>query len=107
MGSNFLGEFEQRVLLAILRSDSKAYRLRFARKSRAPLDMSRLAARSTPRSIGSKPSNWCAGLLKAAKPDEMDCRSANFRSRRRVAALRASRRALLELWRGLEETLES
>ena len=36
MGRNFLGEFEQRVLLAILRCDAKAYPIEIRRIMRRP-----------------------------------------------------------------------
>lgn len=108
MGRSFLGEFEQRVLLAILRCDQRAY----------PIDIRKEIARAT----GHEPSRgafyttldrleakqlvrWTAESGNAGR-DGLPQRKFTVTADG-LTALRASRRALLELWRGLEETLES
>ena len=106
MGRNFLGEFEQRVLLAILRSGERAY----------PIEIRREVARAS----GHEPSRGAfyttldrleAKQLVRWTAEEGDGQRAGLPQRKfsvtpdGVAALRSSRRALLELWNGLEETL--
>jgi PadR family transcriptional regulator PadR len=106
MGRSFLGEFEQRVLLAILRCDHKAY----------PIDIRKEVARAS----GHEPSRgafyttldrleakqlvrWTAEGGSAGRdglPQRKFIVTADG-----VKALRASRRALLELWNGLEDVL--
>jgi DNA-binding PadR family transcriptional regulator len=106
MGRTFLGEFEQRVLLAILRCDAKAY----------PIEIRREVARAS----GHEPSRgafyttldrlevkalvrWTAEGGDAGR-DGLPQRKFVV-TPEGVKALRASRRALLELWSGLDEIL--
>ena len=106
MGRNFLGEFEQRVLLAILRSDGRAY----------PLEIRKEIARAS----GHEPSRGAfyttLDRLEAKKLVRWTTESGSARRdglpRRKFAvtpegvkALRASRKALLALWRGLDDVL--
>ena len=108
MGRNFLGEFEQRVLLAILRCGERAY----------PIDIRKEVARAS----GHEPSRGAfyttLDRLESKKlvrwTTEQGDRGRDGLPQRLfsvtpegVAALRASRRALLELWNGLDEVLES
>ena len=105
MGRNFLGEFEQRVLLAILRCE-KAY----------PIDIRREVARAS----GHEPSRgafyttldrleakklvrWTAETGDAGR-DGLPQREFSV-TPDGVKALKASRRALLELWNGLDKIL--
>lgn len=107
-GRNFLGEFEQRVLLAILRCDAKAY----------PIEIRKEVTRAS----GHEPSRGAfyttldrleAKHLVRWTAEGGDDRRDGFPQRRfsvtpeGVKALRASRKALLELWNGLEAILES
>jgi len=108
MGRNFLGEFEQRVLLAILRCDGKAYpidiRKEIARASGH--DPSRGAFYTTLDRLEAKQLvRWTAEGGEAGR-DGLPQRRFTVTAEG-VAALRASRKALLELWRGLEGMLES
>jgi DNA-binding PadR family transcriptional regulator len=106
MGRNFLGEFEQRVLLAILRCDRKAY----------PIDIRREVTRAS----GHEPSRGAfyttLDRLEAKKlvrwtTESGDAGRDGLPQRRfsvtaeGLAALRASRKTLLDLWRGLEDVL--
>ncbi len=108
MGRNFLGEFEQRVLLAILRCDAKAY----------PIDIRREVTRAS----GHEPSRGAfyttLDRLEAKKLVRWSAESGDggrdgLPQRRfsvtaeGLAALRASRKTLLDLWRGLEGVLGS
>jgi PadR family transcriptional regulator PadR len=108
MGRTFLGEFEQRVLLAILRCDRRAY----------PIEIRKEITRAS----GHEPSRGAfyttLDRLEAKKllrwtTESGDAGRDGLPQRRftvtpeGLAALRASRRALLELWRGLEGLLES
>ena len=108
MVRNFLGEFEQRVLLAILRCDSKAYpiaiRKEIARASGH--EPSRGAFYTTLDRLEAKQLvRWTAEGGDGGR-DGLPQRQFSVTAEG-LTALRASRRALLELWRGLEETLES
>jgi DNA-binding PadR family transcriptional regulator len=104
MGRNFLGEFEQRVLLAILRCGERAY----------PIDIRREVTRAS----GHEPSRgafyttldrleakalvrWTAESGEGHR-DGLPQRKFSV-TPAGVAALRSSRKALLELWKGLEE----
>ena len=106
MGRNFLGEFEQRVLLAILRCDERAY----------PIEIRKEIARAS----GHEPSRgafyttldrlevkqlvrWTAEGGDAGR-DGLPQRRFSV-TPEGIAALKASRRALLELWNGLDEIL--
>jgi PadR family transcriptional regulator PadR len=106
MGRTFLGEFEQRVLLAILRCDAKAY----------PIEIRKEVARAT----GHEPSRGAfyttldrleAKQLLRWTAEGGDAGRDGLPQRKFIVtaegmkALRASRRALLELWRGLDEIL--
>lgn len=108
MGRNFLGEFEQRVLLAILRCDAGAYpiaiRKEIARASGH--DPSRGAFYTTLDRLEAKQLvRWTAEGGDAGR-DGLPQRKFTV-TPEGVKALQASRRALLELWSGLEEVLES
>jgi DNA-binding PadR family transcriptional regulator len=106
VGRTFLGEFEQRVMLAILRCEAQAYPIEIRREvTRASgHEPSRGAFYTTLDRLETKGLvRWTAvggdagreGLPQrkfAVTPDG-------------VRALRASRKALLELWRGLDEIL--
>jgi PadR family transcriptional regulator, regulatory protein PadR len=106
MGRNFLGEFEQRVLLAILRCDAKAY----------PIEIRKEIGRAS----GHEPSRGAfyttldrleAKQLVRWTAEGGDARRDGLPQRKfivtaeGVKALRASRKALLELWNGLEDVL--
>ena len=106
MGRAFLGEFEQRVMLAILRCDSKAQPIEIRREvlrasghepSRGAFytTLDRLDAKGLVRWTTSQGADARDGLPQrtfAVTPDG-------------VTALRASRKALLELWSGLDHIL--
>ena len=106
MGRNFLGEFEQRVLLAILRCDANA----------SPIEIRRESARAS----GHDPSRGAfyttldrleAKQLVRWTTEGGDAGRDGLPQRKFVVtpdgvkALRASRKALLELWNGLDEIL--
>jgi PadR family transcriptional regulator PadR len=106
MGRAFLGEFEQRVMLAILRCDAKA----------TPIEIRREVLRAS----GHEPSRGAfyttldrldaKGLVRWTTAAGGDGRSGLPQRTFTVtpdglAALRASRKALLELWTGLDEVL--
>lgn len=108
MGRNFLGEFEQRVMLAILRCGATAY----------PIEIRREVARASGREPSRGAFYTTLDRLEAKKlvrwtAEGGDARRDGLPQRifavtpEGVAALRASRKALLELWRGLEGVLES
>jgi DNA-binding PadR family transcriptional regulator len=106
VGRTFLGEFEQRVLLAILRCDRQAYPLEIRKEiarasghepSRGAFytTLDRLEAKRLVRWTAEKGDAGRAGLPQrkfTVTPDG-------------ITALRASRKALLELWRGLDDVL--
>lgn len=106
MGRAFLGEFEQRVMLAILRCDSKATPIEVRREvlrasghepSRGAFytTLDRLDAKGLVRwtaAMGSEGRDGLAQRTFTVTPDGL-------------RALRASRKALLELWTGLDEIL--
>lgn len=106
MGRAFLGEFEQRVMLAILRCDRHAH----------PIDVRREVARAS----GHEPSRGAfyttldrleaKGLVrwtaKSGPPGRDGLPQRTFTvTPDGVRALRASRKALLELWTGLDKIL--
>lgn len=108
MGRTFLGEFEQRVLLAILRCEARAYpiaiRKEIARASGH--EPSRGAFYTTLDRLEAKQLvRWTATGGDAGR-DGLPQRHFSV-TPEGVQALRASRKALLELWNGLEEMLES
>lgn len=105
-GRNFLGEFEQRVLLAILRCDAKAYPIEIRKEiGRASgHEPSRGAFYTTlDRLEAKKLVRWTAEGGDAGR-DGLPQRKFSV-TPEGVNALRASRRALLELWDGLEDLL--
>jgi PadR family transcriptional regulator PadR len=106
MGRAFLGEFEQRVLLAIIRCEAGAYPIAIRKEigrasghepSRGAFytTLDRLEAKQLVRWTAQSGSAGRDGLPQrtfAVTPEG-------------VKALRASRKALLELWNGLDEIL--
>jgi DNA-binding PadR family transcriptional regulator len=105
-GRNFLGEFEQRVLLAILRCDARAY----------PIEIRKEIGRAS----GHEPSRGAfyttldrlevKGLVRWTAEGGDEGRDGLPQRKftvtpAGVTSLRASRRALLELWSGLEDVL--
>lgn len=106
MGRNFLGEFEQRVLLAIMRCDARAYpiaiRKEIARASGH--EPSRGAFYTTLDRLEAKQLvRWTAESGDGVR-DGLPQRHFSV-TPEGVKALRASRKALLELWSGLEDVL--
>ena len=105
-GRNFLGEFEQRVLLAILRCDATAFPIDIRREiGRASgHEPSRGAFYTTlDRLEGKNLVRWTAEGGHASR-DGLPQRKFSV-TPQGLKALRASRRALLELWSGLDEIL--
>jgi DNA-binding PadR family transcriptional regulator len=108
MTRNALGQFEQIVLLAILRLGDAAY---------APAILEEIEARTgNPASPGSMYVTLDRledkGLIRSRLADASDERGGRPRRYVSVTAygvreLRASRAALLKLWRGLEGVLEN
>ena len=108
MTRNALGQFEQIVLLAILRLGDAAY---------APAILEEIEARTgNPASPGSMYVTLDRledkGLIRSRLADASDERGGRPRRYVSVTAhgvreLRASRTALLKLWRGLEGVLEN
>lgn len=104
MGRNFLGEFEQRVMLAILRCDAQAYPIEIRREvTRASgHEPSRGAFYTTLDRLEAKGLvRWTAEGGDAGR-EGLPQRQFSV-TPEGVKALRASRKALLELWRGLDE----
>jgi DNA-binding PadR family transcriptional regulator len=105
---SFLGEFEQMVLLAVLRCGERAYGLEVRRELEAIADrpVSRGAFYTTLDRLENK------GYLRwALKPAGSAARGGLPRRRFQVSAaglreLRNARKALLALWSGLEGVLE-
>lgn len=107
MTRSYLGEFEHMVLLAVLRLGDEAY---------APAILEEIEQRTgRPPSPGSMYVTLDRleekGLLRSRLADATDDRGGRPRRYVTVTAfgvrqLRASRTALLELWRGLENVLE-
>lgn len=106
MARSFLGEFEQRVLLAILRCGRRAY----------PLEIRKEIARAS----GHEPSRGAfyttldrleAKRLVRWTTEKGDADREGLPQRKftvtpdGITALRASRKTLLALWRGLDEIL--
>ena len=106
MGRTFLGEFEQRVLLAILRCDAKAYpieiRKEIARTSGH--EPSRGAFYTTLDRLEAKQLVRWTAVGGAAGRDGLPQRKFSV-TPEGVKSLRASRKALLQLWQGLDEVL--
>ncbi len=106
MGRTFLGEFEQRVLLAILRCDTNAFPIEIRKEiARASgHDPSRGAFYTTLDRLEAKQLvRWTAEKGDAGR-DGLPQRKFTV-TPEGVKALRASRKALLELWSGLEGLL--
>jgi DNA-binding PadR family transcriptional regulator len=106
MGRTFLGEFEQRVLLAILQCEKCAYPIDIRKQiTRASgVEPSRGAFYTTlDRLEAKKLVRWTAESGDASRDGLPQRRFAVTPAG--VTALRASRKALLELWRGLDEIL--
>lgn len=106
MGRSFLGEFEQRVLLAILRCDKRAYPIEIRKEiTRASgVEPSRGAFYTTlDRLEAKKLLRWTSERGDAGR-DGLPQRRFTV-TVEGLSALRASRRTLLQLWRGLEDVL--
>jgi DNA-binding PadR family transcriptional regulator len=106
MGRSFLGEFEQRVLLAILRCDSRAYPIEIRKEiARASgVEPSRGAFYTTLDRLEAKRLvRWTSERGDAGRDGLPQRRFAVTADG--VKALRASRKTLLELWAGLEDVL--
>jgi len=106
MGRAFLGEFEQRVLLAILRCDAKATPIQIRREvlRASGHEPSRGAFYTTLDRLDAK------GLVRWTTGQGADGRDGLPQrtfivTQDGVRALKASRKALLELWNGLDEIL--
>jgi DNA-binding PadR family transcriptional regulator len=102
-----LGEFEQVVLLAVLRVGDDAYAIpvREEIRLRARRDVARGALYTALERLEEK------GLLSSHMSEPRPERGGRARryftvTGRGLSALRSSRRAMLDLWRGLETTLE-
>jgi DNA-binding PadR family transcriptional regulator len=106
MARNFLGEFEQRVLLAILRCDAKAFPIEIRKEiTRASgHEPSRGAFYTTLDRLEAKHLvRWTAETGGAGRDGLPQRRF--IVTPAGLTALRASRKALLELWSGLEDLL--
>jgi PadR family transcriptional regulator, regulatory protein PadR len=106
MGRTFLGEFEQRVLLAILRCEKSAFPIEIRKEiTRASgVEPSRGAFYTTlDRLEAKKLVRWTSERGDAGR-DGLPQRRFTVTADG-VKALRASRRTLLELWRGLDDVL--
>lgn len=106
MGRNFLGEFEQRVLLAILRCGQQAYPIEVRREvmRASGVEPSRGAFYTTLDRLEAKHLvRWTSEGGDAGR-DGLPQRKFTV-TPEGVKALRASRKTLLELWRGLDEVL--
>ena len=106
MGRTFLGEFEQRVLLAILRCDAKAYPIEIRREvARASgHEPSRGAFYTTLDRLEAKQLVRWTAVGGDAGRDGLPQRKFIVTAAG-VKALRASRKTLLELWQGLDDIL--
>jgi PadR family transcriptional regulator len=107
MTQAYLGEFEQLLLLAILRLDAKAYGVELAREleARAGRTVSRGALYTSLDRLEDK------GLLRwkvtAGTPERAGLpRRLYSVTPAGVAALRASRETLRRMWRGLDRVLK-
>ncbi len=104
----FLGEFEQMLLLAVMRLGNEAYGVRLMEEleTRVGRNVSRGSVYVTLDRMEDK--GWISSELSASKPER------GGRPRRMVrvtpeglTVLRKSRAALLDLWDGLEEALDA
>jgi DNA-binding PadR family transcriptional regulator len=107
LGRAFLGEFEQRVLLAVLRCSDKPFPLEIRREvaRQSGHDPSRGAFYTTLDRLEVK------GLIRwssvAGAPGRDGLPQRKFRvTPSGLSALKSSRRALIALWAGLDEILE-
>jgi PadR family transcriptional regulator PadR len=102
----FIGEFEQMVLLGLLQLGDEAYALALRDKlgQLAGRNVSRGALYRTLDRLEEK--GYVTWEIEEKQPDRGGHPRRRFSvSRAGMDALRASRRALLELWSGLEEDL--
>ena len=106
MGRNFLGEFEQRVLLAILRCDRQAYPLEIRKEiARASgHEPSRGAFYTTLDRLETKKLIRWTAETGGANREGLPRRKFTV-TPAGIKALRASRKTLLALWHGLEDVL--
>ncbi len=104
----FLGEFEQMLLLAVMRLGNEAYGVKLMEEleSRVGRSVSRGSVYVTLDRMEDK--GWISSELSASRPER------GGRPRRIVrvtsaglAVLRKSRAALLDLWDGLEKALDA
>jgi DNA-binding PadR family transcriptional regulator len=105
--SAFLGEWEQLVLLAILREREAAYVIGLREHLAAVMGRmpSRGALYRTLDRLEDKA--FIRGIEEDASPDRGGHPRRRFVvTRTGIVALKASRRALLHLWKGVEEVLE-
>jgi DNA-binding PadR family transcriptional regulator len=106
MASNFIGELEQMVLLAILQLGEEAFALSVIREldRRAGRRLSRGALYKTLERLEDK--NLVEWEVEEATPDRGGHPRRLFRvTSSGVAALRISREALYHLWEGLDSVL--
>ena len=105
-GRNFLGEFEQRVLLAILRCGERPYPIEIRREVMRATghEPSRGAFYTTLDRLESKGLVRWTTKVGAEGRDGLPQRKFAV-TPAGVRALRASRKALLELWSGLDQIL--
>ncbi|HSC25724.1 MAG TPA: helix-turn-helix transcriptional regulator [Vicinamibacterales bacterium] len=103
----YLGEFEQVVLLAVLRLGDEAYAIpvRQEIKTRTGRSVARGALYTALERLEAK------GCLTSRVSEPLPQRGGRSRryfsvTRTGLAAVRASRKSLLRLWQGLESTLE-
>lgn len=103
-GRNFLGEFEQRVLLAILRCGEQPYPIEIRREVMRATgqEPSRGAFYTTLDRLESKQLVRWTTKAGAEGRDGLPQRKFTV-TPEGLRALRASRKALLELWSGLDE----
>ncbi|MEJ2185681.1 MAG: helix-turn-helix transcriptional regulator [Gemmatimonadota bacterium] len=105
-GKGYLGEFEQMVLLAILQRGEEAFALEVRRELEGSADrtvsrgafyttLDRLEQKGYVRWSKAMPENGRGGAMRRFEVTEAG-----------LEALRASRAALQNLWRGLEDMLE-
>ena len=106
MGRSFLGEFEQRVLLTMLRcGDARPVEIRRELARLSNQEISRGAFYTTLDRLEAKQLIQWAGVEGGASRDGLPDRRCEV-TPAGVRALKASRKTLLELWSGLEWLLE-
>jgi DNA-binding PadR family transcriptional regulator len=108
MADTYLGEFEQIVLLAILRLQDEAYAIPIREEIEAKTTRS-VARGALYTALERLEAKRCLRSRMSAPLPERGGRSRRYFTvtPAGLAALRASRRALQELWRGLDEVLGS